>query len=86
MTQEEIKKIADLVTDNTLFTTKEVLTSHEAARYMSIFMSCLYKLTGENKIPHYKPMGKMCYFNRVEIENWLQRNKVEAKELVETGF
>lgn len=86
MTQEEIKKIADLVTDNTLFTTKEVLTSHEAARYMGISKSYLYKLTMRQQIPHYKPMGKMCYFNRVEIENWLQRNKVEAKELVETGF
>lgn len=86
MTQEEIKKIADLVTDNTLFTTKEVLTSDEAARYMGISKSYLYKLTMRQQIPHYKPMGKMCYFNRVEIENWLQRNKVEAKELVETGF
>lgn len=85
MTQEEIKKIADLVTDNTLFTTKEVLTSDEAARYMGISKSYLYKLTMRQQIPHYKPMGKMCYFNRVEIENWLQRNKVEAKELVETG-
>ena len=86
MTQEEIKKIADLVTDNTLFTTKEVLTSDEAARYMGISKSYLYKLTMRQQIPHYKPMGKMCYFNRVEIENWLQRNKVEAKELVETGY
>ena len=76
MTKEEIKKVTDLVTDNTLFTTKEVLTSDEAARYMGISKSYLYKLTMRQQIPHYKPMGKMCYFNRVEIENWLQGNRV----------
>ena len=42
MTKEEIKKVTDLVTDNTLFTTKEVLTSDEAARYMGISKSYLY--------------------------------------------
>ena len=76
MTKEEIKKVTDLVTDNTLFTTKEVLTSDEAARYMGISKSYLYKLTMRQQIPHYKPMGKMCYFNRVEVENWLQGNRV----------
>lgn len=76
MTKEEIKNVTDLVTDNTLFTTKEVLTSDEAARYMGISKSYLYKLTMRQQIPHYKPMGKMCYFNRVEIENWLQGNRV----------
>lgn len=42
MTKEEIKNVTDLVTDNTLFTTKEVLTSDEAARYMGISKSYLY--------------------------------------------
>lgn len=79
MTKEEIKKVTDLVTDNTLFTTKEVLTSDEAARYMGISKSYLYKLTMRQQIPHYKPMGKMCYFNRVEIENWLQGNRVATE-------
>lgn len=41
MTKEEIKNVTDLVTDNTLFTTKEVLTSDEAARYMGISKSYL---------------------------------------------
>ena len=79
MTKEEIKKVTDLVTDNTLFTTKEVLTSDEAARYMGISKSYLYKLTMRQQIPHYKPMGKMCYFNRVEIEKWLQGNRVATE-------
>lgn len=73
---EELKQVADLITANTIFCTKEVLTSDEAARYMGISKSYLYKLTMGQKIPHYKPMGKMCYFNRAELENWLQNNRV----------
>lgn len=76
MSKEELTKITDLVTDSTLFCSKEVLTSDEAARYMGISKSYLYKLTARKQIPHYKPMGKVCYFNRGELEAWLQSNRV----------
>lgn len=78
MNTEEQKRVADLIAENTIFTTKEVLTSNEAARYMGISMSYLYKLTMRAKIPHFKPMGKMCYFNRLELEQWLQSNRVST--------
>lgn len=73
---EEIKKVADLVTANVIFCTKEVLTFDEAAKYMGISKSYLYKLTMKKEIPHFKPMGKMVYFNRVELEQWLQSNRI----------
>lgn len=72
----DLKQMADRVTDNILFCQKEVLTSDETARYMGISKSYLYKLTMRQEIPHYKPTGKICYFNRLEIEQWLQRNRV----------
>lgn len=78
--QENIKKLADLVTANLVFCTKEVLTSEEVAKYMGISMSYLYKLTMRGTIPHYKPMGKVCYFNRKEIEQWLQTNRVATAD------
>ena len=77
---EDLEKVADLITANTIFCTKEVLTSDEAARYLGVSKSYLYKLTMKGEIPHYKPMGKMCYFNRVEIEQWLQRNRVSTAD------
>lgn len=80
---EALKQVADEVTANTIFCTKEVLTSDEAARYMGISKSYLYKLTMRGEIPHFKPMGKMCYFNRVELEQWLQRNRVATSEEIE---
>lgn len=74
--EEDLKQVADLITANTIFCTKEVLTSDEAAKYMGISKSYLYKLTMKQQIPHFKPMGKMCYFNRLELEEWLQSNRV----------
>ena len=73
-----VKKAADLVTANTIFCTKEVLASAEAAKYMGISLSHLYKLTMRKAIPHYKPMGKMCYFNRAELDAWLQNGGGEV--------
>ena len=43
---------------------------------MGVSKSYLYKLTMRQEIPHYKPMGKMCYFNRAELEGWLQSNRI----------
>jgi excisionase family DNA binding protein len=79
----ETQEIIKAVTADTIYTTKEVLTSDEVARYMGISKSYLYKLTMRGDIPHYKPMGKICYFNRQEIEQWLQRNRVATNEEIE---
>lgn len=80
MTTEELKKVADIVTAQTIFTKKEVLTTEEAAAYMGMRKSYLYKLTMNKKIPHYKPMGKVCYFQRTELEAWLLSNRVSTDE------
>lgn len=76
---EDLKQVADMITANTIFCTKEVLTSDEAAKYMGISKSYLYKLTMKQQIPHFKPMGKMCYFNRLELEQWLQSNRITTE-------
>ena len=73
-----MQELADMVADNVAMTSKEVLTSREAARYLGISQSYLYKLTMRQQIPHYKPMGKMCYFNRHELEEWLQSNRIDT--------
>ncbi len=26
-------------------------------------------------VPHYKPFGKLNYFNRLELDQWLQQNR-----------
>lgn len=76
MENTELKQVAQEVADKVLFCSKEVLTTREVARYMDISLSTLYHLTMQRKIPHYKPNGKVCYFNRHEVEQWLQTNRV----------
>lgn len=76
MEKYSLQELSDLLADKTIFCTKEVLTSEEVARYMGVSRSYLYKLTMRREIPHYKPMGKICYFNRQEVEQWLQSNRV----------
>jgi excisionase family DNA binding protein len=83
MTKEDLQKLADLITVNVGIFNKEVLSSQEAAKYMGISLSTLYKLTMTAKVPHSKPGGKMCYFNRVELERWLQSNRVATADELE---
>lgn len=83
MRKEEIKEMADFIAAKLIKGAKEVLTSDEVADYMGISKSYLYKLTMRKEIPHYKPMGKVCYFNRKEVEQWLQANRVATSTEIE---
>lgn len=80
---EQLQEVADLITANTIFTTKKVLTTEEAARYLGVSISYLYKLTMLKKIPHSKPLGKKCYFDREELEQWLLANRIATNEEIE---
>ena len=57
---------------------KSVLNFNEAAIFIEVSHSHLYKLTSTGKIPFYKPNGKKIYFNRAELEDWMLRNKNES--------
>lgn len=59
--------------ENTIYTTKRVFTFQEACMYIGVSESMLYKLTSEKEIPHYKPRGKMLYFAKEELDEWLLR-------------
>jgi excisionase family DNA binding protein len=51
---------------------KEMLTSEEAALYLGISQSTLYKMTHNMEIPHSKPRGKAVYFCRQELDEWMR--------------
>lgn len=58
-----------------LMGSKEVLTFDEACEYTGISRSYLYKLTALGKIPHSKPNGKLLFFEKKELVDWLIQNK-----------
>lgn len=70
------------VLENTLSAGKEVLTLEEAARFMGVTKSSLYKMTHEHTIPYYKPNGKMVYFEKTELLTWIRRNAIASKAQV----
>jgi excisionase family DNA binding protein len=80
MNNSELQALADMISANVTLNHKEVLTADEAARYMGVSKSYLYKLTMQGKVPFSKPLGKMCYFNRLELEAWLMSNRVATAD------
>jgi excisionase family DNA binding protein len=62
---------------------KETLNFKEAARYLDMSRSHLYKLTSAKEIPHYKPRGKQVYFERRELDKWLLQNRQATKAEME---
>ena len=91
MTKEDLEAIKNLLAE-VQGSPKEVLTSDEAAAYVGISKSALYKLTMGRKIPFYKS-AKLCYFDRQEIIDWMKSNRVatqeelqaQAKQIVKKG-
>lgn len=80
MTTDEFKAIASLIEANQT-NTKAVLTTEEAAKYLGVTKSAIYKLTMAKKIPHYRSQGgKLLYFKREEIEQWATSCKVLTDE------
>lgn len=66
---------------NHLWVAKEVLSSSEACDYLEISESHLYRLTSSKQIPHYKPNGKMIFFNRKELCEWVMRNPAQMTDV-----
>lgn len=69
--------------ENLLQSQKNVLTFDEGANFMGLSKSHLYKLTSAGNVPHYKPRGKMVYFDRLELENWLKENRIATNDEIE---
>lgn len=62
---------------------KNVLTFEEVVTYTGLSRSYLYKLTSTGRVPHYKPGGKMIYFERLQIDNWLLQNPIKTAAQIE---
>ncbi len=59
---------------------KKVFNLSEAAKYMSRSESHLYKLTSKKLIEFSQPTGKLIYFEREKLDEFLLRNKVKTSE------
>lgn len=70
-----------------LLSSKTVLSFDEACDYTGISRSYMYKLTASGEIPHSKPNGKIIFFSKGELDNWLLQNKRKSTtEIEEEAF
>jgi excisionase family DNA binding protein len=70
--------------DEMLLTQKEMLSFEEALRYLNLSASYLYKLTAGRVIAHFKPGGKLVYFRRVDLDEWMQTGKCNSASKLRT--
>ncbi len=57
-----------------------MLTVDDLALLAGVSKRTVYRLTGDHKIPYYKPNGKDIYFDRAEVESWLLKNRIATNE------
>lgn len=79
---QKLESIEKMLTEQNMLK-KEVLNFNEAAIYLEVSHSHLYKLTSTSKIPAYKPNGKKLYFNRQELNEWLMSNRQASVSEIE---
>lgn len=80
--QQQDQKLDEI--KSMLLGNKTVLTFDETAIYTGFSKSHLYKLTSTGRIPHFKPQGKMIFFNKEELDAWLLQNPVKTTDEIET--
>jgi len=83
--QNQLKEIIALLSKQSLLE-KEFYTLEEAAIYLGQSKSSLYKLTSKKEIPFYVPGGKMIYFCKRELDDWIISSKVETVDDLESSI
>lgn len=67
-------ELCSLTTEET--TETPVMTAKEAALYLKVSVKTIYRLSGENKIPHKKIRGQY-RFLKSDIERWMKGDSHE---------
>ncbi|WP_341221593.1 helix-turn-helix domain-containing protein [Polaribacter atrinae] len=80
--QNEITEIKELLLALDI-QQKERLTVKEASAYLQLSKSCLYKMTSNKEIPFYIPGGKIIYFKKSELDDWVFRNRTPSNYEIE---
>lgn len=67
--------------EETLYSTKDILNMKDVCQYLDISQSLLYKLTCSGEIPHFKPRGKMIFFEKKELIAWIKKNNTYGSDI-----
>lgn len=84
--QEKVQELKTRIEtlENVIFENKQVLSMEEAAIFLDLSKSSLYKMTHKHELPFYRPNGKLIFFERADLLNWVRSARVlSEKELEE---
>lgn len=56
------------------------LNFNQAAEYLGFSHSYLYKLTSRKIVPCYRPTGKVLFFSKAELDEWVFGREHSAKD------
>lgn len=62
------------------YMTKEVLNLEEASAFLGIAKSTLYKMTHLNQLPYFKPAGKLIFFEKKALLDWVRGARAMSEE------
>lgn len=66
-----------------IYVGKEIFTVEEAAAFLGVSVSFIYRLTSGKQISVYRPSGKLLYINRNELINWVMKYEELSEEKIE---
>lgn len=80
--EQRMKRVEQLL----VFQAKEMFTAEEAALFMGVGTDHIYRLSGgaNPKIGYYKPQGKMKYFLKADLLQYMQQNRTMGASEIET--
>lgn len=73
--QERVNRL-----ENLCYAAKDVLNLEEAATFLGIAKSTLYKMTHENHLPYFKPSGKLIFFEKKALLDWVRGARAMSEE------
>tara|TARA_R110002072_G_scaffold37715_18_gene109966 strand:- start:6927 stop:7214 length:288 start_codon:yes stop_codon:yes gene_type:complete len=69
-----IKEVLSEILESLKQKDKSIYTFQEGCNYCGISPSSMYKHTSANRIRHFKPQGKLIYFQKEDLDNFMLRN------------
>lgn len=58
--------------EHRIYIVKDFLTIEDAAKYLEVTKSTIYKMTASKEINYYKPNGKCIFILRKDLEDWIK--------------
>ena len=60
--------------------TKEYYSINDVCNYLGVSKSFVYKLSFNNTIPKYCPGGKLVWFKKSDVDDWVSKCRIASQD------